>query len=142
MDESECGEGGGNAGEHAHEDFHAGVAEQFLELFFRQVVFMQQFVNNLVQKFGLLAGRCPDALGIEHHYQGKGTTQCKNGGDEPHAQAEGSRESSRHCGVGTGHAAGADHVAEIKPSILDQTANHLYALGDEPTQKGSPETRV
>ena len=72
MDEAEGGVGGGDAGEHAHEDFHARVAEEFLKLFFRQVVLVQQFIDDLVEERSLLPCGGTDALGIEHDHHGKG----------------------------------------------------------------------
>jgi hypothetical protein len=40
MDKAKGGKGGSDACEHAHENFHAGVTEQFFELFFRQMVLL------------------------------------------------------------------------------------------------------
>lgn len=140
MDKAKCGKGRGDSGEHAHEDLHARMTEQLLELLFGKMMFVQQFIYNLIEQFGLFTRSSPDTLGIEHNDNRKCASKSKKSRVKSVTQPERSGQRTGHSRMGTGHAAGTDHITEVQFTVLYQTADHLYALGNDPAEQGGPET--
>ena len=83
------------------------MAEQLLELLFREMVLVEQFVDDLVEQRRLFAGGLAHALGIKHHHDGEGRSQGKDGGVESFGQAQRGGHGGGHGGMGARHAAGA-----------------------------------
>lgn len=86
------GQGDEDAEEHTEEDLEAGVAEQFGEFVGGEVVFLEEFLDDLVEQARLLARRAPHALRVEHHDDGEGEGDGEDRGGESGIEGDGGRE--------------------------------------------------
>lgn len=143
IDPDDAGGGAeGDAGEHAHEYFDAGVSEQFLEASIGNFMFLKEFVDNNINNRRLLACCAPDRGGVEHGDDGVNGGEGKNRGSETISDADCRCQAGYGGRVGAWHSACADEVMEIDTSRFKKSEHHLYGLCEAPRKKGAEKPNV
>jgi hypothetical protein len=98
-----------------------------------------KLAQNLIQDFGLFAGRLPHAGGVVHDDQGEHGGKGKDIAARAGAIADGGDQTTDHGGMAAGHTASADKHPQIEIASQYPLEKKLIQLHDKTGAEGKPE---